>query len=1064
MVISAAPQSVCTPALALDLATRAHEAQQPLLYADATGDRIVELATAAAGFLPGLTVLPFPAWDNLPYDRIPPSAAIVGRRVAALAWLAEHPGEPCLILTSARGLLGRVPPPDVWQDGAFPFASGDCFEADAVRDHLHEFGYGDDEYVDEPGHMAIRAHVLDIFPGDASAPYRLSLADGHIEAIHRIDPITQRSEPHAEARLVIRPVSEGRLDEERAAALVPLFAYLERATVLLHPEAEAHWDDLREQIADAHAAMLRLRRTGAGEGGPTYLPPPSQLYIEAADLTASLKRLGAVTDPALGRAESVAPLYRPAAVIAALAAERTVIAAGSEAGRLYEILRRRRAPVRLARDWLDACHGDTQQTAIVPVSLGSGFRRDGLTVLAVPTAQHRARTSSALTVEEPPRIGDLVVHSAHGVCRLRGLDAVDGEERVALEFAGETELLVPTDELAQIWRYGSQADAIALDRVDGEAWRKREAEIGAEIAQTARELAAQAVTSAKRKAPVIEPPASPFARFVKRFPYPLSPDQEAAIEETLADLRAGRPMDRLVCGDVGFGKTEVALRAAAACALAGYQVAVVAPTTVLAQQHFDTFTRRFARLGVRVEKLLRGATTEQGRTTRAALADGSAAIVVGTHAVVADNVRFKNLAMVVIDEEQRFGDAHKRRLSELRNQEGGVHTLVMTATPIPRTLQSAMVGLRSVSVIATPPIRRQPTRTFVLPWDPVVVREALLREHARGGQSFVVCPRIEETAPLAKQLAELVPELAITTAHGRMKPQDLEQAVTDFADGQHDVLLATNIIEAGLDIPRANTILVTRPDRFGLAQLHQMRGRVGRGARRSYAYLLTEAGKPIAPATERRLRTLEMQEQLGAGVAISLADMDARGAGDLFGEKQAGHVHAIGTELYQYMLATELATGRGEPRPAPPPVLHTEVAARLPEDLVPEPNLRLELYRRLARLPSPDAATDLADELHDRFGDLPDPVHHLLDLARLRAWCTTHRVTKLDAGPQAIALTTDRAESLAEQFGGKAKEGRVILPIAIPDPTTRLGRLLEKLVNTPLPACGRGQGERNGSP
>ena len=418
--------------------------------------------------------------------------------------------------------------------------------------------------------------------------------------------------------------------------------------------------------------------------------------------------------------------------------------------------------------------------------------------------------------------------------------------------------------------------------------------------------------------------------------------------------------------------------------------------------------------------------------------------------MAADGIRFKNLALAVIDEEQRFGDVQKKRLASLRNPEGGVHSLVMTATPIPRTLQGAMVGLRAISVIATAPVRRQATRTFVLPWDPVIVREALMREHGSGGQSFVVCPRIEDTGPLAARLADLVPELSVVTAHGRLKPQALEQVVADFAAGEHDVLLATNIIEAGLDIPRANTILVSRPDRFGLSQLHQMRGRVGRGVRRSFAYLLTEPGKPLAVPTMRRLRTLEAQEQLGAGVTISLADMDARGAGDLFGDRQAGHVHAIGTELYQHLLAAELAAGRGEPRPLPKPILHTEVATQIPKELVGEPNLRLQLYRRLARLSSPEAASEFADELIDRFGELPAPVEHLLDQARLRCWCAAHRITRLDAGPQAIALTPAEpadAASLAGTFRlpVKVKDGRVIISLAEPEPATRLRSLCEAL-------------------
>ena len=1041
-------------ALALDLATRARDQARGLLFIDATGDRLDDLAAAASGFDPALTVLTFPAWDSLPYDRSPPSAAIVGRRVATMQRLAAEPGQPCLVLASARAVLSRVPPPRHWDGASLTVTVGDAIDLHQLAERLHQFGYVDDEHVDEAGQVAVRGHVIDIFPGDASAPYRLPIADGRVEAIHMVDPVSQRSGHASEGALLIRPVTDVIQDEEHASTLVCLLHYMPGASILLHEEVPTRWDELREQIADAYAATARARRAGGAEAGPAYLAPPSQLFTEAAELDALLDEHGAIHDPLLGQASATPPLYRLAAISAAireaLASGRVVVAAGAGAARLQAALTRRGTTVRAAADWGDAVTGPADTAAILPVPLTDGFVRDGVHLLAAPATPPRRRSDHPLTLEEPPRAGDIVVHRGHGVCRLKGLATVGEEERVVLEFAGNTELLVPTEELAAIFRYGSEAGPIALDKVDGQAWHHRETEIAEEIVATAKQLAAEAAARAKLKAPAIEPPPAPYARFVRRFEFPLSPDQAEAIEATLADLATNRPMNRLICGDVGFGKTEVALRAAATVALAGYQVAIVAPTTVLASQHFDTFTKRFAGLGVRVDKLLRGAATAEGRTVRTGLADGSIGIVVGTQAIAAEAVRFKNLGLVVIDEEQRFGDAHKQRLASLRNPEGGVHTLVMTATPIPRTLQTAMVGLREISVIATAPVRRQPTRTFVLPWDPVIVREALMREHARGGQSFLVCPRIEDTAPLAARLAELAPELQVATAHGRLKPQALEQIVAAFAAGDYDVLLATNIIEAGLDIPRANTILVTRPDRFGLAQLHQMRGRVGRGMRRSFAYLLTEAGKTLAAPTIRRLHTLQAQEQLGAGVTISLADMDARGAGDLFGERQAGHVHAIGTELYQQLLAAELAAGRGEAAKLPPPSLHTEIAARIPEELVAEPNLRLELYRRLARMPSIEAATEFAEEFEDRFGELPELVTLLLDQAKLRAWCAGHAIQRLDAGPQAVALTpadpadADRLAALLP-LPSKASKGRVIVSLAMTSSASRLKHLCTTL-------------------
>ncbi len=1032
--------SECLPALGLDLATTARNCPGSLVFIDATGDRIDSLAAAVAVFDPALEVLALPAPDSLPYDRTTPSAGVTGRRVATFSALAAAPNRPRLVITSARAMMTKAPPPSHWAGAAITLQAGQPVQPDTLAEQLRAWGYVADEHVDEPGQFAMRGHVIDLFPGDAAFPFRLAVAeDGLIQGVHHVDAASQRSDGPGLPGVTLRPV------REEAPELVGVLAYLADATILLHPEIHTCWTELAEQVADAHAATLRVRR--AGEDGPPAVPPMAQLFCTAAELEAAVQGCDTLAANAIGRGVTMPASNRVAAAAIgdALAGGRVVIAAGDAATRLHASLARRGAPVWLAPDWEAALAGPVNTAAITHLSLGSGFARPQLTVLALAAPTPPADAARRLIVEEPPRFGDFVVHADRGVCRLRGLAAVDASERVALEFADDTELLIPIEELNQVWRYGSDEGHIALDHVDGAAWRRRRAIIAAEIADTAREIAAASAARAALRAPAIHPPAAAFGRFVRRFAFGLSPDQADAIDHTLADLASGRPMDRLVCGDVGFGKTEVALRAAAAVALTGRQVAIAAPTTVLARQHYDSFTRRFAGLGVRVAPLLRGAASADGRAVREALADGGIHIVIGTQAVAAPAIRFKNLALVVIDEEQRFGEADKKRLAALRNPDGGVHALVMTATPIPRTLQGAMVGLRDVSVIATPPVRRQPIRTFVLPWEPVVVREALMREHARGGQSFIVCPRIEDLAPIAARLADLAPELSVVRAHGRMKPAELEHAVAGFAAGHGDVLLATNIIEAGLDISRANTILVTRPDRFGLAQLHQMRGRVGRGERRGSAYLLSEPGAPLSATTQRRLRTLAAQTQLGAGVAISLADMDARGAGDLFGDRQAGHVRAIGTELYQRMLVAAI-DGRTQ---VCQPQLHTELSARIPEALAPEPNLRLDLYRRLSRLDSAAAADDFVEELADRFGELPAPVLQLVDLARLRVWCVARGVSRLDAGPNAVALSLPdgpSAATLADALGGAAKANRVILPIAIRDPAERLGRLCEELL------------------
>lgn len=496
------------------------------------------------------------------------------------------------------------------------------------------------------------------------------------------------------------------------------------------------------------------------------------------------------------------------------------------------------------------------------------------------------------------------------------------------------------------------------------------------------------------------PPMHEYERFVARFPFSETPDQLRATEDIFDDMASGHLMDRLVCGDVGFGKTEVALRAAAAVALSGKQVAVIAPTTVLARQHVRSFQRRFAGLGIEVAHLSRLVTAAEARTVKKGLADGSVRIVIGTHALTAKGVAFKDLGLVIIDEEQRFGAAHK---AKLRAMAAGGHVPTLTATPIPRTLQASLVGLQELSIIATPPARRQPIRTFLTAFDPATLRQALMRERRRQGQSFVVCSRVEDIEPMHEQLAKIVPELKVVVAHGQMPPAETDDVMVRFADGEGDVLLATNIIESGLDVPRANTMLVWRADRFGLSQLHQLRGRVGRGRIRGTTYLLKEPGQDLPKATENRLRTLEALDRLGAGFAISAQDLDQRGAGTLFGEEQAGHIKLIGADLYQHMLKRAL---RGDVHEDDwTPEFNIGLTGSIPADYVNEPEMLINLYSRLARMDASETIDDLEEEIEDRFGPIPEALRSLLALTGMRLLCYRLGIGRIDAGPQAIAVT-----------------------------------------------------------
>ncbi len=521
-----------------------------------------------------------------------------------------------------------------------------------------------------------------------------------------------------------------------------------------------------------------------------------------------------------------------------------------------------------------------------------------------------------------------------------------------------------------------------------------------------REIAAELIRIAAarelKSLPSVDPPSGLYDEFCARFPWQETDDQEKAIADTMEDFAKGRPMDRLVCGDVGFGKTEVALRAAFVIAMSGQQVAVVVPTTLLARQHFRNFFERFQGFPVTVRQLSRFVDAKEAKQTRAELADGKVDIVVGTHALLAKSISFKNLGLVIVDEEQHFGVTHKEQLKSLK---ADVHVLTLTATPIPRTLQLALSGVRDLSLITTPPIDRLAVRTFVTPFDPLVVREALLREHYRGGQSFYVAPRIADLREAEEFLKATVPEVKVAVGHGQMSASLLEEVMTAFYERKVDVLISTNIVESGLDIPTANTMIVHRADMFGLSQLYQLRGRIGRAKQRAYAYLTTPADRKLTDTAARRLEVLQSLDQLGAGFSVASHDMDIRGAGNLLGEEQSGHVREVGIELYQEMLedaVSQMRLGEGAAEIADQwsPTINIGAAVLIPESYVADLNVRMALYRRLATIESREDIDRFAAELIDRFGPLPDEVKHLFDIVAIKQLCRIALVEKIDAGPK----------------------------------------------------------------
>ncbi|MBU2587505.1 MAG: transcription-repair coupling factor, partial [Alphaproteobacteria bacterium] len=632
---------------------------------------------------------------------------------------------------------------------------------------------------------------------------------------------------------------------------------------------------------------------------------------------------------------------------------------------------------------------------------------------------------------------------------------------VALESAGGDKLLIPVENIDVLSRYGSSEQAVPLDRLGGEAWQRRRARLKERITAIAGELMQVAAARALRQATVLATDHATLNQFVDRFPWSETEDQERAIADVLGDLESGRPMDRLVCGDVGFGKTEVALRAAFVAAMAGQQVAIVAPTTLLARQHYQNFVERFAGFPLQIGRLSRLVSAKEATATREGLKNGQVDLVIGTHAILSKSTQFKNLGLVIVDEEQRFGVTHKEKLKQLR---ADVHVLTLTATPIPRTLQMAMSGLRELSTIQTPPVDRLAVRTYVMEWDDMVMREALLREHHRGGQSFIVVPRISDMAGVEEWLREHAPEIKYVSAHGQMSPSEVEERMGAFYDRKYDVLLSTTIVESGLDIPSANTIIIHRADRFGLAQLYQLRGRVGRAKLRAYAYLTHEKDVALSEVAQKRLKVLGDLDSLGAGFQLASHDLDIRGAGNLLGDEQSGHIREVGFELYQAMLEEAiLAAKAGEMGLAPArdkvsPQITVDAPIMIPEDYVPDLAVRMALYRRLNQAEGQHEIESLAAEMIDRFGDLPQPTRNLIRLIEIKHQAIGANIAKIDVGargtlvafhkddfpdPMGLIAYVERINQGAKDTAKLRPDMKLVINRAWDDPQNRLNGLFQ---------------------
>lgn len=623
----------------------------------------------------------------------------------------------------------------------------------------------------------------------------------------------------------------------------------------------------------------------------------------------------------------------------------------------------------------------------------------------------KRKSDNFLTEVSSLNPGDLVVHVDHGIGRFESLVTIEAagtlHDCMKIVYDGGDRLFVPVENIEVLSRFGSDEGTTQLDRLGGAGWQARKARVKKDLMRMAEGLLKIAAARQLQRAEKLHVDGGLYQEFVARFPYHETDDQLRAIDDVLNDLNLDHPMDRLICGDVGFGKTEVALRAAFVAAMSGVQVALVVPTTLLARQHYNNFVKRFAGLGLRIEQLSRFVTAKEAQIARDGLADGTVNIVIGTHALFSKGTKFADLGLLIVDEEQRFGVKQKEALKEMKSN---VHVLTLTATPIPRTLQMSLTGVRDLSLMATPPVDRLAIRTFVLPYDPVVIREAILREHYRGGQTFYVCPRISDLHDVEEALRELVPEVKVVTAHGQMPSTELEDRMEAFYDGQYNVLLATQIIESGIDIPTANTMIVHRSDLFGLSQLYQIRGRIGRSKVRAYAYLTHQPNIRLSDHATKRLEVIETLDTLGSGFQLASHDMDIRGAGNLLGEEQSGHVREVGVELYQQMLEEAVAEARSgqhdtiiEQKWSPQVNMGTSVL--IPEIYIEDLNVRMSLYRRLSELEDRADIESFAAEMIDRFGPLPEEVENLMDIIGIKQLCRQAGVDKIDAGPKGAVVS-----------------------------------------------------------
>ncbi len=1015
-------------------------------------------------FAPKVEVLTLPAWDIQAYDRVSPNAEIVAERIKTLSKIISEPDKKRVVLASTSSILQLLPPKEIFMN-SFVIKKGKSINRKKFLEFLSSNGYNKTEQVLEPLEFAVRGDIIDVFAPSADVPIRIDFFDDEVESIKYFDVLSQRTTQiisefsfYIGSELLlneqtIKTFRRRYIEEFGASALhdeiyeaisngahfngaenwLPLFYenlnsvfdYLPDAQTFVGENVFEAIENKEFSIKDYYQARI--------DANDDYRPVrPESFYINGIK---TLENSNIISSQNIGGVDKKA---LPSRTFYPNKFDELNTYIDENKDKKITIGCYKKSSIEKVKNIVES------KNVIIEVApLINGFKTDRVLFITEadifgekPNKIKKTKASAKNFIADVSQLnaGELVVHIEHGIGRFLDLETIvaGGQPHDCLKilYNNNAKLYVPVENIDVLSRYGIDDENITLDTIGGVAWGAKKEKIKKRIKEIAAELIKVAAQRELKKADIFNLQEAMYQEFCSYFLYNETNDQLSAIEDVFSDLAKGMPMDRLVCGDVGFGKTEVALRAAFNVASNGAQIALIVPTTLLARQHFINFKKRFEGFNIRVEMLSRLVTTTNAKKIKEDIKSGEVSIVIGTHALLAKDIEFANLGLLIIDEEQHFGVVHKEKLKQLK---ANIHVLTLSATPIPRTLQLSLTGVKNLSIIATPPVDRLAIRSFVQPFDQVMIKEAIYREKFRGGQSYFVCPRVSDIFELHQKLTELMPDIKIAVAHGQMSPTKLEDVMSSFADGEADVLLATTIIESGIDLPRVNTMIIHRADMFGLAQLYQLKGRIGRSKIRGYCYFTVPKNKKLKPIAQKRLSILQSLDSLGAGFMLASHDMDLRGSGNILGDEQSGHIKEVGISLYQQMLEDEInrqKQGIAEDAQTEwSPQITVGIPIIIPEGYVSDLSQRLALYKRIAELKDNEEIEEMTSELVDRFGKIPNPVINLLKIVEVKQLCKSLNIERIDAGDKGFLISfknnkvndVDKLIAVSTQSFGKIK-------------------------------------------